>query len=105
MISIAHFYREKQSMDSSEQWPRLKQMLRQAVVILDAIEKAMPGTSHINLVTKNKIAQAKKNISESLDAKDFDQVSSKLEYESLIENLKAAEMPITLEEIQEAKKL
>ncbi|MBG1242570.1 hypothetical protein F8R90_18165 [Nostoc sp. NZL] len=92
-------------MHNSEQWPRLKQILRQAVVILDAIEKAMPGTPHINVVTRNKIAQAKKNISENLDTGNFDQVSSLLEYEELVKKLKASEMPITLEQLEEADKL
>jgi hypothetical protein len=93
-------------MRSSEQWPKVKQMLRQAVVILEEIQIAMSRTAHINKVTKNKIAQAKQNISESLeDTVTCQQISSLIEYESLIKKLKVAEMPITLEELEEADKL
>ncbi|WP_144238359.1 hypothetical protein [[Scytonema hofmanni] UTEX B 1581] len=105
MISIAHFYWEKQSMASSEEWSGFKLILRQAVVILGAIEKAIPGTPSKNLVTKNKIAQAKNNISESLNTKDFDQVSSELKYQELVAKLKEAEMPITDEELEQVRKL
>jgi hypothetical protein len=85
-------------MNESEQWLLIKRILEQAYIVLE--ELTMPlSRNNADLTTQNNVKQAKHKIAKTLQDSAVEEAAQLIEYESLVQNLEALEMPITDEEI------
>jgi hypothetical protein len=85
-------------MNESEQWLLIKRILEQAYIVLE--ELTMPlSRNNTDLTTQNNVKQAKHKIAKTLQDSAVEEAAQLIEYESLVQNLEALEMPITDEEI------
>ncbi len=87
----------------NNQWLTIERLLRQAYVVLNELQEVM-RLSNSNQTTQANVEQAKDKIQESLqDQVSLQQAAQNIEYQSLVQKLKAVENPITDEQIQRAK--
>ncbi|BAU13042.1 hypothetical protein LEP3755_35780 [Leptolyngbya sp. NIES-3755] len=91
-------------MSESKEWSLIKRTLGWAYIVLEELTMSQPSNS-VDPITKNKMEQAKTKIAETLRNPAVEVAAQNVEYQSLVQKLQAADMPITDERIDRAKRL